>query len=242
MVPLRASACVLLSASAPALAHGPELPPGAIRAAVDRVAATSVLPVESHPLLLSELSDALSTPARRRSLSTALERFAAVSDELEAGAFSHRAPAELAAIALVESGFMSDWRDGFPTAAEEAAEPEAGAGVWMLTAAEARAHVLDVGPAIDQRLDVEASTRAAVHILQQHQLRLGSWGLAIAAYEAGYRPVFDASLAEDSLDLWTLVERGAVSDYAVRVLAAAVVIEEPELLSWKHGDHLVATR
>jgi membrane-bound lytic murein transglycosylase D len=82
-------------------------------------------------------------------------------------------PTELVALALVESGFSSRVRSS------------AGAlGIWQFTRSTGR-EFLKITRYRDDRLDPSRSTEAAVDLLRSNYLALGSWPLAITAYNYG---------------------------------------------------------
>jgi hypothetical protein len=129
-------------------------------------------------------------------------------------------PLELAAVPLIESGYANlrprDATDG--------------AGIWQLEPATARAYGLAVHDTADQRLDPEASTRAALDLLTDLHGEFGDWGLALAAYHQGARHVREQVAQQGSADPWVLVRHTAITEYPAMVLAAALMVEQPRLL------------
>lgn len=84
-------------------------------------------------------------------------------------------PSEYALIPFVESHYEPDQRSS-----------EGPAGLWQFTAATARLHGLKVGTGRDDRLALEASTRAAVTYLKNlHRQFGGNWRTTVMAYNAG---------------------------------------------------------
>ncbi len=59
------------------------------------------------------------------------------------------------------------------------------AGLWQLMPETGREEGLEVGPEVDERFDIERSTRVAADYLLKSYERFGSWTLAAAAYNLG---------------------------------------------------------
>lgn len=84
-------------------------------------------------------------------------------------------PSEFALIPFVESRYRSNARS-----------PGGQVGLWQFTAATARRNGLAVRSGRDERLDADASTRAAVRYLQRlHRMFGGDWRWTAMAYNAG---------------------------------------------------------
>ena len=84
-------------------------------------------------------------------------------------------PSEFALIPFIESRYRPNARS-----------PGGQVGLWQFTAATARRNGLSVSPDRDQRLDPDASTRAAVRYLRRlHGMFGGDWRWTVMAYNAG---------------------------------------------------------
>ena len=100
-------------------------------------------------------------------------------------------PEELSVLAIVES------------AMNPRALSHAGAlGLWQLMPETARLLGLECNDRIDERLDVDKATAAAVRYLKKAYERYRSWPLAIASYNCGIRNTDRAIIEADSGNWW----------------------------------------
>lgn len=84
-------------------------------------------------------------------------------------------PSEFALIPFIESRYRPNARS-----------PGGQVGLWQFTAATARRNGLSVNPGRDQRLDADASTRAAIRYLRRlHRMFGRDWRWTAMAYNAG---------------------------------------------------------
>jgi membrane-bound lytic murein transglycosylase D len=114
-----------------------------------------------------------------------------------------------------------------------AASGQGPAGIWQLMPRTASARGLVVNRSLDERLDVLASTRVALDLLERYDREFGDWRLATMAYNAGeYRikaqfpgppgPALTAgALAKLKLSPIT-------HQHLARLLALACIIREPD--------------
>lgn len=127
-------------------------------------------------------------------------------------------PEELALLPLVESSFQN-------------VRSRAGAvGMWQFTRSTGRLY-LRINNKVDERLDPSKATNAAGRLLRDNYNALGSWPLAITAYNHGQAGMLRAQRAHGS-DLKAIIEdyKGPVFGYASmnfysEFLAAVAVYE-----------------
>ena len=192
-------------------------------AAAARVSA-GALPVEVDDTLVAALNQAVATPEGRAQLKKALERMQPHRSMLAEVLAARGLPGELAAVALMESGFDND--------AAPAADGSRGAGIWQMIPTSARAHGLRVDRPnrVDDRLDPRRETEAAASMLANLQQRFGDWRLAITAYSRGSTAVDKLVGEAGTRDGRTLQQRGLLGHYLTRVQVGVLVLRDPQLL------------
>lgn len=113
-------------------------------------------------------------------------------------------PADIALLPLVESSF------------ENRALSSAGAaGIWQFTRGTGRLY-LKVNRKLDERLDPTKATRAAARLLRDNYEALGSWPLAITAYNHGRGGMLRAQSEVGSSDMSKVIDEytGPLFGYA----------------------------
>lgn len=113
-------------------------------------------------------------------------------------------PAEIALLPLVESSF------------ENRALSNAGAaGIWQFTRGTGRLY-MTVSRRVDERLNPEKATRAAVRLLRDNYNALGTWPLAITAYNHGKGGMMRAKSEVGSSEMTKIIDeyRGRLFGYA----------------------------
>jgi beta-lactamase regulating signal transducer with metallopeptidase domain len=136
-------------------------------------------------------------------------------------------PHQLAVIPLIESGYAN-----LPADPGESAAPPGpmGAGLWMFIPSTARTYGMAVGDGVDQRLDPEIETEAAMALLSDLYAEFGDWHLALAGYNQGAKHVREAIAEHGTRDAFELMEAGALNDYVALMMAGVIILEDPALV------------
>jgi soluble lytic murein transglycosylase-like protein len=126
-------------------------------------------------------------------------------------------PEWLLAVGLVESGYNP-----------VALSPKQALGIWQFIPATGARYGLRQTAWVDERQNVEKSTRAAARYLRDLHALFGDWQLALAAYNAGEGRVAKALQQSGSRDFQALAARRLLPtetlNYVPSVLAAAQLL------------------
>jgi membrane-bound lytic murein transglycosylase D len=136
-------------------------------------------------------------------------------------------PEDFAYMAVVESGFI-----------QASASQEGAAGFWQFTETTAREYGMQVDQAVDERLDLTKSTKAASRYIRDLILDFGTGSsvmLAMAAYNSGpeavRRAVRNVKDPIKQRNFWYLYRTRALPtetrDYVPKVFAAIIVGRNP---------------
>ncbi len=179
------------------------------------------------------------SPPYREETRRALERMRHLEQVIRVPLAREGIPRDLLYLALVESSYR-------PAATSRAGA----AGVWQFMPATARGYGLEVGPWVDERRDPVRASRAAARHLRDLRDRVGSWHLALAAYNCG------AGCVERAVRLHGGGGRGDLlywrvrphlpretREYVPRLLAAARIARDPAAFGFSAtGDAPLAYR
>lgn len=130
-------------------------------------------------------------------------------------------PLEIALLPMVESAYQ-------PTALS----PKGAAGLWQFIPSTGKDYDLKQSKQYDDRLDIIASTQAAIGFLSDLKEHFnGDWLLALAAYNCGQNTVDNAisrNLADGlDTDYWSLRLPEETQDYVPRLLALSKIFANP---------------
>lgn len=178
-----------------------------------------VLPVESNERVEAFIQT-LQGP-QRGWMERSLRRSGRYSQRMKEILREEGLPEDLVYLALIESGFS-------PYAYSRARAM----GIWQFIPGTARRHGLVINWWVDERRDLEKSTRAAAQYLKNLYALFDDWYLAAAAYNAGEGKLKKAILKYDSTCFWDLSKskylRRETKNYVPTLLAALKIAKDPE--------------
>lgn len=125
-------------------------------------------------------------------------------------------PDDFKYLALIESGL------------ENLRSPAGAKGFWQILRTTGREYGLEVNSNVDERYNIELSTRMACAYLKKAKERLGSWTLAAASYNrgiAGINRILKKQHADNYYDLLLGTE---TKRYMFRILAVKEIMQAPE--------------
>lgn len=137
------------------------------------------------------------------------------------GLARNKLPVDLALLPIVESAYQPN-----------AQSPKSAAGLWQFIPSTGLDFDLKQSAHYDDRLDIDASTQAAIRylsFLKNHYN--GDWHLALAAYNCGQGAV-DAAISRNqaeglATDFWSLRLPEETQDYVPRFLAVSSIFSNP---------------
>ncbi|CAM1333737.1 lytic transglycosylase domain-containing protein [Tenacibaculum aestuariivivum] len=102
------------------------------------------------------------------------------------------------------------------------------AGYWHFMPATGREYGLEVNRNIDERYNLEKSTRVAAEYLKKAKENLGSWTLAAAAYNAGNGRISKRLKEQQVTNYYDLLLNTETGRYIFRILALKEVLSNPK--------------
>ncbi|MCB0408064.1 MAG: transglycosylase SLT domain-containing protein [Bdellovibrionales bacterium] len=182
---------------------------------------TTGFPIVVNDLVLKQLNRYIGTPEGREFMRNSLQRMENYRNVVEGKIQDYGLPLELMAVPIVESGYQN---------LEQSNNQGWGAGLWMFIVPTARNYGLRVDDKVDERLNVDLLTDAAMRYLESNNLRFKDWLLAALAYNIGENRVQKAIEKTRSKDAWVLIRKGYENDqdYLPRLMAAVLIMKNPE--------------
>ena len=131
---------------------------------------------------------------------------------------------------LKEKGIPDDFK--FLAVAESAlaqeVSPAKAVGFWQILEATGKELGLEINREVDERYNIEKSTRAACNFLQKSYNRFGNWTMAAASYDFGANGIDKQIDRQNNESYYNLVLGEETSRYVYRILAFKVIFENPQ--------------
>jgi hypothetical protein len=109
-----------------------------------------------------------------------------------------------------------------------AVSPAGARGFWQIMESTGKEYGLEINDNVDERYNIEKSTRVAAEYLKKSKERFGSWTLAAAAYNAGNYGVDKQRDRQDVRDYYDLLLGEETGRYVFRILALKEIMENPK--------------
>lgn len=131
-------------------------------------------------------------------------------------------PDDFKYLALAESGLRN------------VISPSNAAGFWQFLESAGKEHGLEINSTVDERYNIELSTRAACKYLKKSHDEFGSWTLAAASYNMG-KTRLRKTISEQKMDsYYDLFMNDETSRYVFRILALKEIVSNPK----KYGFYM----
>jgi membrane-bound lytic murein transglycosylase D len=107
--------------------------------------------------------------------------------------------------------------------------PLSATGFWQFLKKTGKEYGLEISEEVDERYNLEKSTRAACKFLKESYVKYGSWTLAAASYNMGRQAISRTIEIQEDTNYYNLFLNEETARYIYRILAIKLLIENPEL-------------
>lgn len=152
-----------------------------------------------------------------------LKRWPRIGVYIEKQLAQHGLPDDLKYLPVIESALRP-----------HAASSKGAVGYWQFIRTTGRKYGLRIDSLIDERRNLQASTRAAIRYLKALHKRFGSWSLACAAYNMGEKGLSMRMKRQHQKNFFRLDLPDETDRYLFRLLAVREILADPG----KFGFHL----
>ena len=140
---------------------------------------------------------------------------------------------------LSEEGVPSDFK--YLAVAESGLtntiSPSNAVGFWQFLKNTGKEYGLEINDEVDERYNLEKSTRAACKFLKNAYNEFGSWTMAAAAYNMG-RPGIEKQIeSQNAKNYYDLYLNEETARYIFRIISIKIILENPET----YGFHIATS-
>lgn len=184
----------------------------------DIASRSTEIPLAMNALVLRELNRYLGTVEGKKFLEGALQRMPQYQRMIDERIRQYRLSKDLIVVALGESGFQNI--KGHPSA-----------GIWQFVTQTARRYHLVVDSEVDERLDIEKETVAAMEYLRDLFVEFKDWRFALKGYNQGEVFVRKQIAKYNTLDPWKIeLQEEGRDRYLAKMTALLIILKNPSLL------------
>ena len=124
-------------------------------------------------------------------------------------------PDDFKYLAVIESGLT------------QAVSPANAVGFWQILEGTGKDFKLEINDNVDERYNIEKSTRVACEYLKKSKEKFGTWTMAAAAYNAGNAGVSKQLERQDVKNYYDLLLGEETGRYVFRILALKSILSDP---------------
>ena len=110
---------------------------------------------------------------------------------------------------------------------ENNSSPAGASGFWHFLKSSAKEYGLEVNQNVDERYNLEKSTKVAAEYLKKSKKRFGTWTLAAAAYNGGNARIARNLKKQQVTNYYDLLLNSETSRYVFRIVALKEVLSNP---------------
>jgi len=140
---------------------------------------------------------------------------------------------------LAENGIPDDFK--YLACAESdlsnVISPAGATGFWQIMESTGREFGLTINKEVDDRYNLEKSTRFACSYFKKAYERYGSWTMAAASYNNGFSGLSEQVGIQKETDYYDLLLNEETARYVFRIVALKLVISDPP----RYGYHITDT-
>jgi len=133
-------------------------------------------------------------------------------------------PNDFKYLAVIESGLQN------------VRSPKGAKGIWQIMYNTGRELGLEVNSNVDERYNLELSTRAACKYLMKAKEKLGSWTLAAASYNRGISGIRRKLAVQQVDNYYDLLLGTETKRYMFRVLAMKMILTDPSNYGYNYNE------
>ena len=118
----------------------------------------------------------------------------------------------------------------------QAVSPAGAIGFWQIMEGTGKDYKLEINDNVDERYNIEKSTRVACEYLIASKKRFGTWTMAAAAYNAGNTGVLRQLERQEVSNYYDLLLGEETGRYVFRILALKEILKHPQKYGFNFSE------